>query len=330
VTDVNIMVRVMLSVKAHHKTFFRQVMLTTSVLAWHHVDMARRPTAQSAPSQRRTPHRSPTARRQAVQAAVADAWVAQQRTPNTRLAYRSDLDAFGRWCVQRGSMPLHVDADTLVAFESARQAVGDSPATIRRRWAALASFYRFALDHDAIDVNPVDAVDRAAPRAPGPSPIEVLTGSSVDAYLAAAAALDPRLEALVALLVFDGLKLGEALAVDVDDLTGRPPKVSLVLRRRGEQQRIELTQTGGRAVHRCAGRRHGEPLFVSAQPGRRSLSPQRLTRFGADHLIRQLTAPGDERVTSNALRRFHLAASAAADARGLRPDIPHRTTRSRR
>ena len=35
---------------------------------------------------------------------------------------------------------------------------------------------------------------------------------AVDEYLAMATALDPRLDALVSLLVFDGVKLGEALA----------------------------------------------------------------------------------------------------------------------
>jgi hypothetical protein len=133
-------------------------------------------------------------------------------------------------------------------------------------------------------------------------------------------------------LVYDGLKLGEALSLDVDDVAGRSPKVSLVLRRRGAQQRVELTEPGGRAVRRCAGRRGGGPLFISARPNGPSRSLQRLTRFGADHLIRQLTAPGAPRVTSNVVRRYPLrgerrsgidarviaATTGLADARRLR------------
>jgi site-specific recombinase XerD len=275
---------------------------------------------------------TPNPRSRSKQTAIEQAWVAQQRTPNTRIAYRSDIETFSRWCVQRGSMPLHVDAATLIAFEAARQEAGDSPSTLKRRWASLSSFYRFAVDTDALRVNPVDAVERTSPAVLRSSTTEVLASSSVDAYLVAAAALDPRLEALVALLVYDGLKLGEALALDVDDVAGRPPKVSLVLRRRGAQQRIELTEPGGRAVRRCAGRRRGEPLFISARSNGPSRSSQRLTRFGADHLIRQLTAPGAPRVTSNELRRYHFATSddagidpqviaamtGLADARGLR------------
>ena len=67
------------------------------------------------------------------QQAVTDAWLAECNSPNTRLAYRCDVDMFGRWCVQRETMPLHVDTSTVLAFESARRAAGDSPATLRRR-----------------------------------------------------------------------------------------------------------------------------------------------------------------------------------------------------
>ena len=242
--------------------------------------------------------------------------MAEQRTPNTRLAYRADLEAFGRWCVQRDSLPLHVDAATFGEFEAARRAAGDSPSTLRRRRASLASFYRFAVDSAAIDVNPVDAANRVSLAAAGPSATDVLERAAVEAYMATAAALDPRLEALVSLLVFDGLKLGEALAIDVGDVSGRPPKVSLVLRRRGAEQRVQLTDSTARAVRRCAGRRPDGPLFVSARAGAPSVTAPRLTRFGADHLIRQLTAPGAARVTSNALRRYYFPGQ---HGRGRRP-----------
>jgi hypothetical protein len=39
-----------------------------------------------------------------------------------------------------------------------------------------------------------------------------------------------------------------------------------------------------------------------------SATPERLSRFGADHLIRQLRTDASGAVTANALRRFHIAA----------------------
>jgi integrase len=133
----------------------------------------------------------------------------------------------------------------------------------------------------------------------------------VEAYLVAAAALDPRLDALVSLIVFDGLKLGEALALDVEDVRGRPPKVALVVRRQGSVRRIQLTARSARAVHRCAGRREGEPLFTAARSGS---PPHRLTRFGADHLLKKVDAAGAASLTANALRRFHVTAHHATGA----------------
>jgi integrase len=170
----------------------------------------------------------------------------------------------------------------------------------------LSSFYRFAIDADMTDVNPVTGAQRPPIAADEPSPTPILTGPAVDEYLAMAAALDPRLDALVSLLVFDGLKLGEALTLDVDDVTGRPPKVALNLRRKGTTRRVVLQAESARAVRRCAGRRRSEPLFTSDRPAGPESAPRRLTRFGADHLIRQLTERGEDRVTSNAFRRFYV------------------------
>ena len=249
---------------------------------------------------------------EALNAAVVDAWLATQASLNTRAAYRADLEAFGRWCARQGTIPLRADTATVAAFHTARQAAEDSASTLRRRLSALSSFYQFAIDAQAADSNPISGTSRPKTSASDPSPTTVLTAGCVDEYLALASALDPRLEALVALLVFDGLKVGEALALDVDDVTGRPPKVSLVIRRRGSARRITLDAGSARAVYRCAGRRKGEPLFTSARPAEEGSASRRLTRFGADHLIRQLTTDDRKRVTANALRRFHITAGHTA------------------
>ena len=109
----------------------------------------------------------------------------------------------------------------------------------------------------------------------------------------------------MSLLVFDGVKLGEALALDVEDVTGRPPKVAIRVRRKGAADRVILAAHSARAVRRCVGQRRSQPLFTSERAAAPAAAPRRLTRFGADHLIRQLTGNSDERVTSNAFRRFY-------------------------
>jgi integrase/recombinase XerD len=250
--------------------------------------------------------RQPIKGQVALQRAVTEAWLNDQTSANTRAAYRSDLASFGRWCAQQGAIPLAADAPTLMAFQAAREAAGDSASTIRRKWSALSSFYDFAVRNEAADVNPALAVDRPRVLAGDPSPTARLTPQAVASYRAIAAALDPRLDALVALLVVDGLKMTEALALDVSDVTGRHPVTTVTVRRRGVSKRIVLDTESARAVRRCAARRRSGPLFISG----RSPTPvrlRRLTRFGADHLIRQLSSDETpDRVTANALRRFHL------------------------
>ena len=256
-------------------------------LDWHHSLVAER-------SLPRSPSRSEK---------VVDAWLRGQRSDNTRAAYRIDLETFGRWCAQRQEVPIRVDTEVLAAFGAARQAAGDSDATMRRRWSSLSSLFDYAVNTGVVSTNPVDGIARPRELAPGPDGPAALSRAAVDACLEMAAALDPRLDALVSMLALDGIKLGEALALDVDDISGRAPRTAVMVRRNGTVRRVVLDEMSARAVRRCAARRSGQPLFVSDHRGHVA-TPQRLTRFGADHLIRQLRTADNERVTANQLRRY--------------------------
>ena len=238
-------------------------------------------------------------------ARLVDAWLAGHESENTRSAYRIDLATFGRWCAQRQAVPLAADATTLAAFSLARQAAGDSDATMRRRWSSLSSFYEYAINAGTLATNPVADVERPVELFGNPSQTAMLSADAVNAYLVMATALDPRLEALVSMLARDGIKLGEALSLDVDDISGRPPRTTVTIRRNGKTRRVALDESTARAVRRCVGRRTGQPLFVSDHRARMR-TPQRLSRFGADHLIRQLRNSNDERVTANELRRYYI------------------------
>jgi site-specific recombinase XerD len=250
---------------------------------------------------------------EALQASVAEAWLGSHASPNTRAAYRIDLETFARWCANKGSIPIRADARALVAFQAAREAAGGSAATLRRRWSALSSFFEFVTDRDSTLTNPVRGLSRPRVLTGDPSPTQMLSAEDVARYRAVAAMLDPRLDALVALIVSDGLKVGEALALDVGDVSGRSPNVSIRLRRRGESIRVMLDPYSGRAVRRCVEGRQSGPLFT----GNRTQSagnPRRLTRFGADHLIRQLSEDDATRVTANSLRRFHITTHESSGA----------------
>lgn len=241
---------------------------------------------------------------------VAAAWIERQRSPNTRAAYLAEFTAFDSWCVRHRSTALRADVDLVLAYATSRQAAGDSASTLRRRWSALSSFFDFAIQLGATSTNPLAAVPRPRASPGNPSTTVQLTPQAVASYQELAAALDPRLDLLVTLLVTDGLKLGEALALDIADVRGRPPNVSLTIRRRKPPTRIWLGAGSAGALYRCIGTRRNGPMFVSGSTTRDE--PRRLTRFGADHLIRQLSRDNPQRVT-NELRRYHITHSHQAD-----------------
>ena len=235
---------------------------------------------------------------------LADRWLASHASAHTRAAYAIDLAKFGQWCVTRHEIPLNADAATVAAFHAAQAAAGQSVATQRRRWSSLSSFFQFAVDAGVLTRSPAGAGQRPALPAGGSS-TAILSPATVAAYVASAMALDPRLDALVSLIVFDGLKLGEALALDVGDVEGRPPDVTVVVRRRrAGHQRVKVHVRSAVAVLRCVDRRVGEPLFTGP---RRGGVTHRLTRFGADHLLKKLGSTTDA-VSANELRRFHITA----------------------
>ena len=175
----------------------------------------------------------------------------------------------------------------------------------------MSSFFDYAVQHELRATNPAIGVDRPKVVPGDPSPTAQLSADAVASYRAAAAALDPRLDALVALLVADGLKVAEALALDIEHVSGRRPGATITVRRRNETKRIVLDRDSARAVRACIGTRRSGPVFVNERSSKSDV-PHRLTRFGADHLIRQLrTDHATEPVTANALRRFHINASRA-------------------
>ena len=96
----------------------------------------------------------------AVSARLVDTRLAGHESAHTRSAYRTDLAMFGPWCAQHHSVPLAADTATLAAFGLARQAAGDSDATMRRRWSSLSSFFQYAVHTGNAASNPVDGVDR--------------------------------------------------------------------------------------------------------------------------------------------------------------------------
>lgn len=147
--------------------------------------------------------------------ALAGAWLASLTSDNTRRAYRRDLRAFLDF----------LDGHALDVFSVERQHVdvyrltldGQSAATVARKLSALSAFYKYALDEGAAMANPVVRVKRPKVDADH-SETQGLTKAQALALLDAAKQDSSRSHALVALLLYTGARISEALNARVSDL----------------------------------------------------------------------------------------------------------------
>ena len=205
-------------------------------------------------------------------------WLAveQGRSRNTLAAYRRDLIAFE-------------------AYLARRRADGLSPASLARALAAIRGAARHRLEEDG-GTDPTDGV--AAPRRPGRLP-KALDEEQVARLLAAADTPDPvgrRDRAMLELLYGTGMRVGELVALDLDDVGGDSGLIRVL--GKGNKERLvplgrcasaalaDWLGPGGRpelAPARWARRGDAEALFLNQRGGR-------LTRQGVWTVLRTRSA----------------------------------------
>ena len=250
---------------------------------------------------------------------VADTWLAAYTSDNTRLAYGSDLRAFLDW-FDDDSGVLAADQVVLAHYRAEREASGLARTTVDRQFAALRAFYAAACELGACSESPFGARRRAHTLE---SATGVLTSAECDRLLDASGR-DLRTAVLVQLLLGEGIRLTEVLGLDRDDVSGSVRSKRLRIRRHGRPVEIPIDPANSRSIdrlQRAATADSDGPLLTGPPRGGRSM---RLTRFGADHLLKQsAAAAGIERpVSANVLRRTHVT---IADRAGVHiEDIRHR------
>jgi site-specific recombinase XerD len=227
-----------------------------------------------------------------------DGWLDGLESVNTRQAYRRDLAVFVAWLERAGVEPDEITGAHLVAFRTHIESVGEGAATVRRRLAAVSSFFR---DHTRVDaVNPATDLERPARPAP---PTHVLDADELSALWRAAAAAGGKTAVLLGLLLFDDFTTRSALAVDVADVVVSRTAVTI----RVGAVVVELDPRSAAAVRRHVAGRDRGPLLLG---DRVSGEPQRLTRFGVDYLVKQMAvrAGVEGPVSVGLLRRSATAA----------------------
>jgi integrase/recombinase XerD len=151
--------------------------------------------------------------------ALMGAWLLSLRSAQTRTAYAADLEAFTAHLRPLGLELATAPRVAVDLWVETMTAAGLKPATIARRLAAVRSFYRYARDVGAlVGVDPTTGV--RTPHVPNEAVKAGLTLSEVRALVAwVTADGTDTMRAGVALLFGAALRVSEAVAATVNDIT---------------------------------------------------------------------------------------------------------------
>jgi len=233
------------------------------------------------------------------------AWLASYGSVHTRDAYRRDAMVFLAYLEATGLDLLAVRRPHVDVFARDRQTVGDAPATLNRRLAAISAFYAYAVDEGALALNPAARVRRARVDADH-STTAALTRREAEDLLAAARAHSPRAHALVDLLLSTGVRISEALTAQLSALSANR---LVITRKGGKPAMIPLPEhtvaalramTGTTGTELARGNETKRWLFTTAsgRPWARTDAAKLLTRLAT-------TAGITKKVSPHVLRHTH-------------------------
>jgi integrase/recombinase XerD len=186
------------------------------------------------------------------------------RSAHTCRAYTIDLKQFAAWY---GGALHAITPGVLRAYFS--ELVHLQPATRARKQAALASFMAWAYGQELVESNPMGRVERVRPSPPVPRGVG---RAQVEAILAVIPATQRRDQLLFRLIFETGLRVGEALALHVEDVDLTVDDEHLHVLGKGNQPRTVLLDDPRlvkqlRSYLTRTGYRHG-PLFRALKNGR--------------------------------------------------------------
>ena len=223
-------------------------------------------------------------------------------SPNTVLAYGSDLGCFVRWATRRRlRSAADVTRASLLEYrralslgvEKERDGTGEvsvrSPRSVRRAQATLRAFFRYLRSEGLLDENPIDGietlrVERRLPRSLSIAEVEKLLRAP-DRSLP----VGIRDRAMLELLYATGMRVSELIGLKMEGLNLEMGYL-ICMGKRSKERIVPFGKEAGRAVWqyveqargRLIGRRQTEVLFVSGRGTRltRQAFWKNLKRYG--------------------------------------------------
>lgn len=262
-----------------------------------------------------------TTRRWNLRTATA-AWLRSRKSAHTRRAYFRDLADYLAWCEGTGLDPRAAMRGDVDAYTAARCA-DLSDASTGRRLSTLSSWYKYLISNGVTETNPVMAVDR--PTVSGDtSPTIGLSSTEVTRFMRAArAATGPTVRrdaALLAMLAELGLRVGEALGLDLDAFRyNRGHRTVRVVGKGGKTRELPIPAPLGRDLDAYLDDRAtaaGVPVDELTGPVFVTATGKRVDPAAAFRLVRRIgkaaDLPGADKLSPHSLR--HTLATAALDA----------------
>lgn len=233
---------------------------------------------------------------------VAASFLAAYRG-KTRELYTTNLKLWFRWCERHAISPLDVSrAHIEVWARELEEREGNKLATVANKLNTVCRFYRMAkIDRHIVD-NPAEYIRK--PSIPRVSTTIGLSRSELLRCLDKAQQTDPQDHALWCVLAFNGLRVGEAMALDVEHL-GRVGgyRTIRVTREKGNRDAdIPMAPRTSWAIDTMLGSREAGPLFRKRPLG------ERMDQKAANRIVHRIVkAAGiDKRITPHSLRHTHI------------------------
>lgn len=226
----------------------------------------------------------------------------------TRANYAFILSGWFAWCAGEGHDPLR-DADPRVIerWITGMQARAYAANTIAARVSAVSAFYRWCVREQILDRNPIEAIRR--PSRPIESSTSSLTRHELTDWLVAAERRGGDWWAAAMLLGLNGLRCGELISCDVNDVGSHSWHHTLALRTtKGDKPTVvALAPPTMQAIDAAVdGRTHG-PLL-------RNVAGRRMTAYNVQYLVAALARDAGiaKHLTPHGLR--HSAITVGLDA----------------
>ncbi|CAN5744359.1 tyrosine recombinase XerC [soil metagenome] len=209
---------------------------------------------------------------------------------NTRRAYGRDVEGLARWAQAHELDPVALGPRDLRRYAAVLSERGASRSTVARKLAAIRSFYRRALEREAVPANPADLV--ASPKRDAYLP-RVLKPAEAAALVESIPAGDPlalRDRAMLELAYAGGLRAEELTNLDVADLdpdgeelrvTGKGGRTRVIPAGEPTWRALERYLDRGRSALAAPAERPEPALFLSKSGRRLSTSDvrRRLARW---------------------------------------------------